>query len=250
MIDPSIDIPDSCQIGSYVRIHQGVTLGENVRVDDFSILGTPFGNESSVSRLHIPDNSIIRSHCVIYSGAYFESKLETGHHVVIREGTRAGENLRVGNFSDVEGDCTIGDFCRFHGYVHVGKGSKIGSFVWLFSLVTLTNDPFPPSHVRQGVTIDDGVVVCVGCTLFPGAHVGQGTLISANTSVRGKIPTAVVHTDGKNVCPITKMRSFEHQLTMPWMKHFSDTYPEEAQVRLDELNDSIMLNVEKASAKI
>ena len=51
----------------------------------------------------IGPNSNIRSHTVIYQGATFEEKLETGHHSLIRENIHAGKNLRVGSYSELEG---------------------------------------------------------------------------------------------------------------------------------------------------
>lgn len=240
-IDPSVRIPESCRLGDFIKVYSGVTIGENVQVGDFAVLGWPGGSTSRSQRgVHIPDNSNIRSHTVIYSGSEFGSRLETGHHVVIREGTFAGENLRVGNFSDIEGSCRIGDFCRFHGYVHVGKGSEIGSFVWLYSLVTLTNDPFPPSHVQVGVHLEDGVVVCVGSTLFPGSKIGRGTMIAANSQVQGNVAAAMLFSQGRPVMPITKVRSLEYQLQMPWLNHFSDAYPNDAQERLAALRATII----------
>ncbi|MCU0718071.1 MAG: hypothetical protein MUC83_00090 [Pirellula sp.] len=236
----SFIVPESCKIGDFVKIHPGVTLGVNVQIDDFCVIGQP-GPMGSGSTLHVPDGSIIRSHSIIYSGSTFGARLETGHHVVIREGTSAGKNLRVGNFSDIEGDCRIGDFCRFHGYVHVGKGSVIGNFVWLFSLVTLTNDPLPPSNVREGVTIEDGVVVCVGCTLMPGSSIGKGTVIAAGCQVKGVQPAAVLVCEGAKQTPLRNLRSLKHKLQFPWTSHFRHAYPKEAQQALEELDADLRL---------
>jgi UDP-3-O-[3-hydroxymyristoyl] glucosamine N-acyltransferase len=240
-IAADVKIPASCCLGDFVKIYSGVTIGENVEIGDFCVIGSrSVLRNPSNAVLHIPDNSIIRSHSVIYAGSTFGSRLMTGHHVVIRERTVAGQNLRVGNFSDIQGDCEIGDFCRFHGYVHVGKGSRIGNFVWLFSLVTLTNDPMPPSHVQSGVTIEDGVVVCVGSTLFPGCSIGRGTMIAANTPVRGRIPAAILFSNASPSIPITKVRSIEHQLQLPWPNHYRDAYPDDAQERLLCLRTAIL----------
>ena len=104
---------------------------------------------------------------MLYEGSEFGAGLQTGHHVLIREGTRAGRDLRIGSYSDIEGDCTIGDCGRFHGYAHVGRGSRIGNFVHLYSLTILLNDPLPPSNIMQPATLEDGVVVAVGATVMP-----------------------------------------------------------------------------------
>lgn len=239
-IATDVIIPESCKLGSFVKVYPGVTIGDNVEIGDFCVIGNPSALlDPSERRLHVPDGSVIRSHTIIYAGSRFGTRLTTGHHVVIRERTVAGENLRVGNFSDVEGDCTIGDFCRFHGYVHIGKGSVIGSFVWLYSLVTLTNDPLPPSHIQQGVTIGDGVVVCVGSTLLPGSVLGRGAMVAANSTVTGDVPAAVLQSSNGKRIAISKVRNLEHKLRLPWPNHFSDAYPSDAQDTLMRLKEAI-----------
>jgi len=249
VIADNVTLPPNCEIGSFVKIYPNVTFGSNVTIGDFCVIGQKGPKrEGDLDGLHIPDNSVIRSHSVVYAGSTFGSGLTTGHHVVIRERTVAGKNLRVGNFSDIEGDCEIGDYCRFHGYVHVGKGSRIGNFVWLFSLVTLTNDPLPPSHIQEGVTVEDGVVVCVGATLLPGAHIGRGVMVSENSSVTGKVPPAVLYTTGKSSIPITKVMNFRHKLKLPWQNHFRDAYPDDAQESLETLRSEIVSDTKKLRA--
>lgn len=242
IIGPNVELPDSVTIGAYTRIHDGVRLGDGVVVGDFCLLGG--GPEAGKSGLVVGSESVIRSHTVIYAGSSFGDVLETGHHVVIRENTQAGKNLRVGNFSDIEGDCSIGDYCRFHGYVHVGKGSRIGHFVWLYSLVTATNDPLPPSSLARPVIIGDGAVVCVGALLMPGVVIGAGAFISAGSKAEGKIPEgAVVSGDkGDVVSHVANLIEMESGLRHPWMRHLKDRYPDECHPRIHELMDMISKN--------
>jgi UDP-3-O-[3-hydroxymyristoyl] glucosamine N-acyltransferase len=228
-------------IGMGIRVYPGVVVEENCTIGDQVILGHPTHNLKWKNKeLRIPAGSVIRSHSIVYEGSAFASKLETGHHVVIREGTLAGKNVRAGNFCDIEGDCVIGDYCRFHGYSHVGKGSRIGNFVWIFSLVTLTNDPLPPSHLSKPVTILDGAVLAVGVTPLPGTVVGKGAFISAGSQISGVIPDAAVYANGKIVCGVHRLRSLEHGISHPWMNHFKDAYPEESWPKLDALRDEII----------
>lgn len=246
-ISPNACVDDTVKFGFGVRVYANAEIKGNCDIGDYSVIGYPTKNPTWAGRkVVIPEGSVIRSHTVIYEGSSFVSSLETGHHVVIREGTRAGENLRVGNYSDVEGDCVIGDFCRFHGYVHVGKGSKIGNFVWLYSLVTLTNDPLPPSNICVGVEIADGVVVCVNCMIMPGSKLGEGAFVSAGSQVQGVVPSGAVHHQGKILCGVSLLRSIEHKIDHPWMNHFKADYPESAWPQLDDL----LKRIKSASATI
>jgi UDP-3-O-[3-hydroxymyristoyl] glucosamine N-acyltransferase len=242
IVDASIRLPDSLSIGAYSRIESGVCLGEETHIGEFCVLGG--GPEAGMSELQIGKNSIIRSHTIIYAGSGFGDRLETGHHVVIREKTVAGANLRVGNFSDIEGHSVIGDYCRFHGYVHIGKGSRIGNFVWLYSLVTATNDPLPPSDLFRPVFIGDGVVVCVGALLMPGVEIGDGAFVTAGSKAEGKIPNGAVVSGDKSeiVSHVGSLIDLESGVRHPWMRHLKTRYLQECQERLDKLMDIILKN--------
>lgn len=227
-------------IGPGAVIHDGVQLGDHVKVGSHCILGqTGPGAEGETV---IGERSIIRSHAVIYAGCKLGSRLETGHHVVIRDGTRAGENLRIGNLSDIEGCCAIGDYCRFHGYVHVGRGSTIGNFVWLYSLSIATNDPLPPSDIHDPVAIGDGAVVCVGATLMPGTSLGMGAFVCAGAAAAGDIPAGAVVSgpDGRIVNHVKRLVHLASGLQHPWMNHFRRGFPEECYPRLEALQRRIL----------
>jgi UDP-3-O-[3-hydroxymyristoyl] glucosamine N-acyltransferase len=240
-ICPDAIIAEDVTLGFGVRIYGNVTIHAGCKIGDFCVIGHPAKPaDYSGKKVTIGSGSVIRSHTVIYEGSELGEGLETGHHVVIREGTVTGKNLRVGNFSDIEGACKIGDYCRFHGYVHVGRGSQIGHFVWLYSLVTLTNDPLPPSHIFEPVTIEDGAVVAVNVTVMPGARLGRGAYIVSGGSVAGSVPAAGVVKNGKVVCGVHALMSLKHGVKHPWMCHLETIFPPEAQPRLVELAKEVI----------
>src|SRR5262249_50391689 len=156
---------------------------------------------------------------IIYQDVEAGPRFQTGHHALAREGTRAGINLRMGTYTTIEGHAVIGDYTRLHGYVHVSQGSRIGSFVWLYALTTLLNDPLPPCHVELGVTIEDGVVVCVNSLVMPGAVLRKGCFICAGARAAGEIPAGAVvdGPKGQIRSHISQMVSLEHKLAHPWM---------------------------------
>ncbi len=243
-------IGNNCKIGDFTIIYDDVIIGNNVSIGDNCVIGLP--NNLSNDKLFIGDNSTIRSHSVIYKGSKFKSKLETGHHVLIRENTIAGDNLRIGSYSDIEGDCEVGDYTRIHGYVHVGKGSKIGSFVWLYSLVTLTNDPLPPSHIERPVIIEDGVVVSVNATILPGVKLSMGTFIASGIVVNKNTNVGDVIANSQDYIPNLKVKSLidlETKTQHPWMNHFIDAYPEVCHDRILELGNNIKEKIQNRKNK-
>lgn len=234
IISKKAKIGENVSIGNYCKIYDDVIIEDGCVIGDYVILGHP--SNSKNKELYIGKNSTIRSHSILYSGSYFEERLETGHHVLIRENTKAGKNLRVGSYTDIEGDVTIGDYVRFHSYVHIGKGSKIGDFVWIYSLCTLTNDPLPPSHIERPVIVEDGVVICVNSTILPGTHLRFGSFVASGSIVEGEIKPGVV-VEGKNLIRghVSKLINIETGIRHPWMNHFFDKYPEEEHRRIKEL---------------
>ena len=125
LISKDAQIGRNVEIGAFTIVNAGVSVGDFSTVGTFCELGVPSTN-SSVPSLEIGPRSLIRSHSVFYSGSKFGAQLNTGHRVTVRENTIAGNNLQIGTLSDIQGDCLIGNYVRFHSSVHVGKGSKCG----------------------------------------------------------------------------------------------------------------------------
>lgn len=239
-ISPEARLGKDVRTGWGVVVHPGVTVGEGSRIGDHCVLGLPPA-EGRAEPLEIGPGSVIRSHNVLYGGSRFGPGLEVGHHALLRHGIVAGANLRVGSYSDIEPEAAIGDYCRFHGYVHVGRGSRIGHFVWLYSLVTLTNDPLPPSHLTRPPVLEDGVVVCVGATVMPGALLRKGAFVAAGSVADGEIPAGAVvrGNPGTVASHVSLLVHPESGLRHPWTEHFADAYPAEARERIARLGAEI-----------
>ncbi len=241
-------ISTKAQIGTNVRIGVGshirdtAVIGDNCVIGDHCTIAHEASGPWAGKPLRIGPGSTIRSHSVLYEGSDLGPDLQTGHHVLIREGTVAGMNLRVGSFSDIEGDCTIGDCGRFHGYTHVGRGSKLGHFVHLYSLSILLNDPLPPSEIMEPVVLEDGVVVCVGATVMPGTVLRRGSFVSARSIAQGEIPAGAVveGPHGQIVSHVTFLVNFKHGARHPWIRNFANRYPATVQDRLQELESAIV----------
>jgi len=240
LVDPSAKIGQNVRLGHAVHIYGNVEIGDDCMIGDFSVIGYP-AMTPGLPPLKLGPGAQVRSHAVIYEGSTIGAQLETGHHVVIREGAEIGENLRFGNFSDIEGACRIGDFVRMHSYAHVGRGAVIGDFVWLFSLTTLMNDPMPPSHLAEPVTIGDMATICVNAQLMPGANIGRGAMITSGAVARGQIPACAVITgpEGENVGLTRFVMHMESRTRHPWYKHFADAYPQRAWDRIEALGAAI-----------
>lgn len=230
IVHPGASLGQGVQIGPYTIINDGVTIGKNSTVGSHCEIGIK-SDLAKENILSIGENSIIRSHSIFYSGSRFGNSLTTGHRVTVRENTFAGANLQIGTLSDLQGDCSIGNYVRFHSNVHIGKGSVIEDFVWIFPYVVLTNDPHPPSEVRLGVTIKKYAVVATMSTILPGVIIGEGALIGAHSLVNHDVPqnSIAAGVPSKNLGLTQKimLRGVTDQKAYPWRGHFHRGYPEE-----------------------
>lgn len=104
-------------IGPFSIIHNNVIIEEGSVIGSHCEIGHPANNFSDGTPLKIGRNSFIRSHSIFYEGSTFGENLVTGHRVTVREKTFAGRNLQIGTLSDIQGQCEIGDFVKFHSNV-------------------------------------------------------------------------------------------------------------------------------------
>lgn len=231
-IEDGAEVPEDVEIGAYTLINSNVEIGSGTVIGSHCVIGeqTPLAKGR---KLVIGPNSRIRSHCVLYEGSTFGPGLETGHHVTIRERTKAGTNLRVGTLSDVQGDVEIGDYVRIHSNVHVGKRARIGDFVWIYPYVVLTNDPTPPSDEshHQGVVVESFAVITVMCAISPGVTIGSGAMVAAMSMVTRDVEpeTAVRGAPAKLIGGVAEipLRDGSGNPAYPWTRHFRRGYPEE-----------------------
>lgn len=236
MIHPTAIISPKCQIGSgisvgpYTIVHDNVQLGENCTIGSHCEIGLP-APRAKGRPLVIGDGATIRSHSVFYEGSTIGKGLTTGHRVTVREGTVAGESFQIGTLGDIQGDCNIGNYVRFHSNVHVGQHSEIGNYVWIFPYVVLTNDPHPPSNVMFGVVLEDYVAVATMSVILPGVTVRRGALIGAHSSVARDVPTdtVVAGVPAKVICRTEeiRLRDGTGRSAYPWRRHFHRGYPDE-----------------------
>jgi len=229
LVDPCAKIADKVKIGPFSIVHANVVLEEGCDIGAYCELGvkTALGDGSP---LLVGKNALIRSHSVFYESSCFAEGLTTGHRVTVREKTIAGKNLQIGTLSDIQGDCVIGDYVRFHSNVHIGKGACIGNFVWIFPYVVLTNDPHPPSSVLKGVTVEDFAVIATMTVVLPGVNIGKGALIAAHALLKTDAEPGMLYmgVPAKKICNASqiKLQDGTERPAYPWISHFSRGYPD------------------------
>jgi len=241
LISSSARIDENVEIGPYSIIHENVWIKKDTKIGPFCEIGLPTPHAKQ-PMLEIGSDSVIRSHTVIYTGSSIGAGLKTGHHVCIRENSEIAEGVQLGSRSDIQGDCSIGAHTKLHADVHIGKMSKIGSFVWLFPEVLLTNDPMPPSKILIGPVIEDFCVVASKVLIFPGVTISTNAVVAAGSVVKADIPEwmLAIGNPAKPTCDvrILRMPDDPKEKAYPWRNRFHRGYPQEVvQAWIDQVQD-------------
>jgi acetyltransferase-like isoleucine patch superfamily enzyme len=177
--------------------YPNVTLGSNVQIDDFVVLGRPpRGRCAGELPLTIGDDSVLRSHTVIYAGTCIGRNFQAGHGVLIRENTNIGDTCSVGTGSILEFQVVVGAGVRLHSGVFVPEHCVLEDGCWLGPRVVLTNAKFPLSarakETLQGVRVCKRAKVGANSTILPGLTIGEGALVGAGSVVTHDVPPRAV----------------------------------------------------------
>ena len=220
-------IGKNCKISNTAKINENVLIEDNVTIGDFCVIGFNPNNKIK-KKLIIKKNSIINSHTNIYLGSEIGENNIIGHNVLIREETFLGKNVQIGSYCDLEGFCFIDDYSKLHSCVHVGQQSKIMSYVYIFPYVVLTNDPIPPSDIRQGVVLEPFSIICTRTTLLPGIKIGFSSFIGANSLVNKDVDPEMIGSGNPfrikgNISNIKIPNSNDN--AYPWIDRFKKDYP-------------------------
>ena len=183
------------EIAPTAIIHPNVTLGEDVVVEDFCIIGLPFKGMKNIHTI-IGRGSIIRAGTYIYGGNQIGKNFQTGNKANIRELNQIGDDVSIGTHSVIEHHVTIGNNVRIHSQVFVPEYSTLENDCWIGPNVVLTNARYP-KHVSvkdelKGPLIGDNAKIGANATILPGVLIGKNSLVGAGSVVTKNVPPDMI----------------------------------------------------------
>ena len=162
-------------------------LGNDCVVDDSVAVPGPDDPDSAP---RVGDGATIRSGTIVYPDVIVGDRLQTGHHVVVRERTVVGDDVVLGTHTVIDGRCEIGDDASLQTGVYVPPYSDVGDRVFLGPHAVLTNDPHPLRNDcdLEGPTLEADVSVGANATILPDVTVGERAFVAAGSVVTEDVP--------------------------------------------------------------
>ena len=186
---------DFSGVSSRALVAPWVTLGKNVKIHPFAIVGRVPDESPALARqpqqvreLHIGDGTIIGPFAIVYAGTRIGRDCLLGDYASVREGCVIGDRCVIGRYVSINYDCEIADDVRFQDTTHLTGGAKVGRGCFFGVGVVTSNDrrinldDYRYSGAQPTI-FGERVMVGSGANILAGTQVGDGALIAAGALV-------------------------------------------------------------------
>ena len=215
VIEPGVRIGRGCRLGHHVVLHRGTVLGNDVRIEDFAVVGRrPIRSSRSQATSPQPpgpavidSGTMVGSHTVIYAGARLEKGCLVGDGAVIREGCTIGKESIVGCRVTVENNCRVGDRCKLETGAYLCAFSQVEDDCFLAPCAVTTNDNTlgaPGPKVLTGARLEQGARIGAGAVILPGRTLREHAAVGAGAVVTQNVPAGQLHVG----CPARYLRDY------------------------------------------
>jgi len=160
-----------------------IRVGKASKIDKDVILGYPTGRPIKKTGVVLGPQAVIRSGTVIYDSVRIGERLQTGHHVVIREETEIGNWVEIWANTVIDYGCRIGNNVKIHANGYIPQYTIIEDDVFIAPGACFANDKYPLSQNLEGPWIKKGARIGVNVTLLPGVIIGEKAVIGAGSVV-------------------------------------------------------------------
>ena len=171
-------------------------IGEPTELDPHVLIGKRPRRSIASWTLTLGAGASLGSGTILYLGSTIGARLQTGHHVVIREQNTLGDDVSIWSNSVIDYGCQIGRQVKIHTNVYLAQYSTLEDEVFLAPGVSFANDLHPgcpmSTPCMRGPTIKKGVQLGANVTVLPYVVIGEHALIGAGSVVTHDIPARAV----------------------------------------------------------
>lgn len=166
-------------IGPFAVIHGGVSLAEQVRVEEHAVVGKPELGYA-VGRIYpgagadtmIAAGAVVRAGAVVYADVHIGVNTLIGHGTLLRSGVQVGTETLLGHHLTVERATRIGRDVRCSPGSHITSATHIADDVFLGAGIRTINDKTltwrDPQHkpVLHAPSFETGAKIGSGSTVL------------------------------------------------------------------------------------
>jgi UDP-N-acetylglucosamine acyltransferase len=184
LIEPSVTLPATIEIGPYAIVEAGVTLAEGVRIlaQAQVLSGTQLGprvvvgrgaviggepqdlsfDASTVSGVIIGADTVIREHVTIHRASVSGGFTRLGEKNLLMAGCHLGHDVVIGDQNVIANHVMFGGFVHMGNRCFIGGGTGFHQFVRVGDLVMLQGNggftqDVPPYALGSGINIIHGL---------------------------------------------------------------------------------------------
>ncbi|MBI4550169.1 MAG: N-acetyltransferase [Candidatus Omnitrophica bacterium] len=169
-----------------------IQIGDGCRIDEDVILGYPSGRLKQRGSVILGAGANIRSGSIVYEDVVIGDRFETGHHVVIREQNKIGNEVAIWTNTVIDYGCVIGNNVKIHTNGYVAQFTVIEDDVFIAPGAVFANDKYPLSPHLEGPLVKRGARLGVNVTILPGIVSGERALVGAGSVVTKNVPQDAV----------------------------------------------------------
>ena len=190
--------PLQAQVVSALAPHAAnfVQIDEPAELDPYVLIGKRPRRSIGSWTLALGAEARLGSGTVLYLGSRIGARLQTGHHVVIREQNTLGDDVSIWSNSVIDYGCQIGHRVKIHTNVYIAQYSTVEDEVFVGPGVSFANDLHPgcpmSTPCMRGPTLKKGAQIGVNVTLLPYVVIGEHAVIGAGSVVTHDIPARSV----------------------------------------------------------
>ncbi len=173
-----------------------VQIDEPAELDPYVLIGKRPRRSIGSWTLALGAEARLGAGTILYLGSRIGARLQTGHHVVIREQNTIGDDVSIWSNSVIDYGCQIGHQVKIHTNVYIAQWSTLEDEVFVAPGVSFANDLHPgcpmSTPCMRGPTLKKGAQIGVNVTLLPYVVIGEHAVIGAGSVVTHDIPARSV----------------------------------------------------------